>query len=207
MINGHFNMIATTRHFFLLAIAFIACSFYDKDLNEYGKWLKFHNLKDEDFKQLGTATSIQLDWKLYDLKSADRKLYYNLFFYSSDSNYFLDLDSYSVILEKDSSGKLTWTPGDPESKVQLIKKKDLSASTLLFFGTDNFTETAIWRNKFLFDICGFTIASNHYIPTIWKYDLNKKILTVWQSKKILKTRPKNYLEKVRLKTIQMTTVP
>jgi hypothetical protein len=190
-------------HLFLFALVPIAFSFIDKDLNEYGKWLKFYGLKDEYFKQVGANISKNFEWKSYDLEIEDRKLYNNLFFYSSDSTYFLDLDSYSIILDKDSVGELTWMAGDPESKVQIVRNKDLSASTLLYFGTDSYVETAIWRNKYLFELFGFQIRNNIYIPSSWKFNLSKNTLTLWVSKKTFTARPKSYLKEVRLKPIKM----
>src|ERR1043165_4006625 len=96
------------QHLFLLTAILVGNSFIYKDLNEHGKWLEFYDLKDEDFKQVGTDKPIKLEWKLYDLAIKEQKLYNDLYFYSLDSTYFLDLYSYSVLLEKDSKGNLMW---------------------------------------------------------------------------------------------------
>ena len=93
------------RIILLSILIFATTSFISKDLNEYGRWLKFHNLKDEDFKQIGKESPIKFVWKSYDLGAPDIKQQYDsLYFYSGDSSYFLDLDSYSVMIEKDSKG-------------------------------------------------------------------------------------------------------
>lgn len=196
-------MKTTIRYILFFSIIIVGTSFVHKDLNEYGKWLKFYDLNKEDFQQKGVEKKIDPSWKKYDVSNEDKKLYDSLYFYSSDSIYFLDLYSYSIILDKDSKGNLTWGGGDPESSVQLVKTKDLSASTLLFFGTDEYTETAIWRNKFLFEICGFKIVNDIYIPTLWKFDLNKMTSVEFESKKTFKSRPKSYLIEVRLGKIKM----
>jgi len=190
------------QYLFLLTVILVGSSFIHKDLNEYGKWLEFYNLKDEDFKQVGPGKPIKQEWKSYDLSIKEQKLYNNLYFYSSDSTYFLDLYSYSVLLEKDSKGNLIWEPGDPESKIQLIKKNNLTATTLLYFGTAEIVETAIWRNKFFFELFGFSEVNGTWIPTIWKYDLSKKTTKIFQSTKTFESRKKNYLIEVRLKTIK-----
>lgn len=183
-------------------VALGMASFADKDLNECNNWLRFYNLQDKDFTQIGIDKQIKIDWKSYDLTAEGKKEYESLYFYSTDSAFFLDLDSYSTVLDKDPSGKLVWQGGDPESKLQLIKTKDFSAATLLFFGSDGGPETAIWRNKNLFEVFGFTTPDGiTYIPTIWKYDLNKKILKEFESKKTFITRPKSYKTEVRLRRI------
>lgn len=187
---------------FLLSILAIFSSFIHKDLNEYGKWLKFYGLEDEDFKQVGMNKPFKFDSFGFDLNEKSIKLYEPLFFYSPDSTYFLDLDSYSLVLDKDAKGNLTWMGGDPEEKVQLVKTNDLSASTLLFFGTEDFAETAIWRNKYLFEIYGFHIRNGKFIPTIWKYNLESKTLSEFESKKTFDSRPNSYLIDVRLKSIK-----
>ena len=102
-----------------------ASSFVHKDINEYGKWLKFYGLEDEDFVQIGTDRQIKMKHEIYNLTSDYKKLYDNshLYFYSPDSSSFLDLDSYNVILEKDSAGNIIWFGGDPEDKTQLVRTK------------------------------------------------------------------------------------
>jgi hypothetical protein len=190
------------QYIFLLIVILLTTSFVHKDLNEYGKWLKFYNLIDEDFKQVGVDIQIKLEYKPFDMTTEDKKLYDSLFFYSPDLTYFLDLYSYGIIIDKDSKGNLTLGGGDPESKVQLVIKKKLSAATLLFFGTSGFTETAIWRNKFLFEIMGFQISNGKYIPTIWKFDLEKMVYKVFESKKTFNKRPNSYLIENRFKAIK-----
>lgn len=190
------------RYTSFLLIILVLTSSRHKDLNEYGKWLKFYGLEDGDFKQVGINKPFKFDSAGFDLTEKSKKLYEPLFFYSPDSTYFLDLNSYSLVLDKDAKGNLTWMGGDPEEKVQLVKTKDLSTSTLLFFGTEDFAETAIWRNKYLFEIYGFHIRNGKFIPTIWKYNLESKTLSEFESKKTFDSRPNSYLIDVRLKSIK-----
>lgn len=187
---------------FIVGIVLLLSSFIHKDLNEYGKWCKFYNLNSDDFIKKDAEQKITADWKPYDLSSEDKKLYDFLFFYSPDSNYFLDIDSYSIILDKDAKGKLTWGGGDPESKVQLINTKNQKSQMLLYFGTHQFPETAIWRNNFLFEVMGFTITDEVYIPTLWKFNLQTNSYQVYQNKKTFSVRPKSYLTAERLKNIK-----
>ena len=192
------------KYFYIIAslvfIFLVTTSFVHKDLNEYGKWLKFYNLQDEDFKQVGSDKKEKLEWKPYELTNEGAKEYTPLFFYSSDSTYFLDVDSYNLVLDKDANGKmLIWQGGDPEDKAQIVRRKDSSACVLLFFGTDGNAETSIWRNNSLFEILGFTISDNKFIPTIWKYDLSNNTSKIFESTKTFEASHKTYLYEVRLK--------
>ncbi|MFI5141704.1 MAG: hypothetical protein ACHQII_05055, partial [Bacteroidia bacterium] len=191
------------QYIFLLTFALLANSFTHKNLNEYGKWLQFYKLKHEDFIKKGTQQKIKPNWQPYDISNEDKKLYNSLFFYSADSGYYLDLDSYSILLDKDFKGNVTWGGGDPETKVQLINTKLQTSLTLLFFGSREYPETAIWRNKSLFEICAFKEENNIFIPTLWKFDLTTMTYQEFENKKTFKSRPKSYLIEERLKNIKM----
>lgn len=191
------------KHLLLLSIIFVVTTSCKRNnLNEDEKWLNFYSLKERDFRQVARIKKENLDWGTYNLTNEYKKLYDTLYFYSPDSTYFLDLDSYNIILDHDSNGNLIWSVGDPEDKVELVRTKDLSATTLLFFGTNGFAETAIWKNNYQFEVFGFKIEDNSFIPTIWKYDLQENISKEFESKKTLNTRKKNYSEEVRLKSIK-----
>jgi len=183
----------------LLAFALITSSFTHKDLNEYGKWLQFYKLTDEDFIKTGTPQKINTTWQAYDLSNEGQKLYKPLFFYSDDSTYFLDIDSYSIILDKDAKGNITWGGGDPESKVQLVNNKKQTSIKVLYFGSYQYPETAIWRNKYLFEVCCFEEENNIYTPTLFKFNLQTNTLQKFKNKKTFNQRPKSYLIEERLK--------
>ena len=191
------------QYIYLLTIIVVTTSFVHKDLNEYGQWLQFYNIKDEDFKQVGTDRQLKLNLEVYNLSKETKQLYESLFFYSPDSIFFLDLYSYRIILEKDTKSNLTWSGGDSETKVQLVKTKSLTSSTLLFIGSIGFIETAIWRNKYLFEVFGFQEEQDKYIPTIWKYDLKKNIYRQFECVKTFKIRPRSYFAEVRMKSIKL----
>lgn len=196
-------MKVSVKHLLLLSIILVVtASCKSNNLDEDKRWLKFYNLEERNFRQVAPIKQETLNWESYNLTNEYKKLYDTLYFYSPDSTNFLDLDSYNIILDHDLNGNLIWSVGDPEDKVQLVKSKDLSATTLLFFGTNGFAETAIWRNKYQFEIFGFRIKSNVLIPTIWKYDIQKNISEEFESTKTFNSRNKNYSEEVRLKTIK-----
>jgi len=160
--------------FSLVFFCFFTISFNSKDFNEYGKWLNYYELKDEDFVKTIADKKMNIKWSPYELSSEQQKEFSSFYFFSEDSKYFLDLHSYNLIIETDSAHHSYWLGNEPDQKIQLVNKKDLSSATLLFCGIDEYAETAIWRNKNLFEIFGFNCRNNIFIPTVWKFNLSKK---------------------------------
>ncbi len=166
-----------------MTIIIVATSFIHKDLNEYEKWLKFHDYNDEDFKQVGIDKQEKFEWTF-----SSRLEYPHTIYLSPDSIYIIDLRP--VFYDNDSN--LNVNPHF--SIIQIIRLKDSNSSTLLNFNIDSgVTETAIWRNKDLFEIFGYTVINKKYVPTIWKYDIEKKTSKEFLSAKTFKTRPESYI--------------
>jgi hypothetical protein len=184
----------------LIALIFMVTltSAFHKDLNEYGKWLKFHGLEDESFTVTGKEQAIQFQWKPANLDNDEQKLLKKLYFHSPDSSQFLDLYSYNTQLHSDSKGHVTSSIGDPDSKIQLIQTKSKLATTLLFLGTIEYIETAIWRTDKHAEFFGFTIENEKYIPTTWKFDFDKMVFQVYKSKHQFKDKPNSYFKEVIL---------
>lgn len=175
-------MASIKRHLFLVLLVLCITSFTHKDLNEYGKWLKFHGLKEPHFQQAGTEQSENFEWTFSDRPDIPRTVYY-----SPDSVYLIDL--FPVYYDRDSNLNV----GPHFNSVHIVRSKDSFASTLLSMGSGTgYTETALWRNNALFEIFGFKIRNGKFIPTIWKYDLNKKTCSVFESSKTFGQRPNSY---------------
>lgn len=158
-------------------------SFIHKDLNEYGKWLKFHGIKEGDFKQVGSDRPELFEWTYLSRIESANKVYL-----SGDSMYFVDL--WPLYYDKDSN-----IVSNPHfNSAQIVRSKDSFSCTLLSFGIGSgYTETAIWRNNNLFEIFGFQIVNKVFIPTIWKYDLQNKTSKVFQCSNTFKSSPKSYV--------------
>jgi hypothetical protein len=172
----------TTRYFFLLIIFLVTTSFIHKDLNEYGKWLKFHGINGDDFKQIGLDRTESFEWTYLPRIESTNKVYFSV-----DSMYFVDL--WPLYYDKDSN--LVSNPHF--NSAQIVRSKDPFSCSLLSFGVGSgYTETAIWRNNILFEIFGFEIKNKVFIPTIWKYDLQNKTSKVFQCSKTFKSRPESY---------------
>ncbi len=186
-------------NFLFLSIHLPSFSFASKDLNEYGKWLKFHHLSDLDFKQSKQDSRIKLIWNIYNLTKSERELFSPFFYHSENRKYFIDLFSYSVLLEKDSLGKLNWTGNEPDQKIQLINMKTQKSAVLFSFGTTEYVEGAVWQNNSSFEIFGFREENHSFIPVIWKFNLKNNTISVFENTKVFTDRPANYFVEVKLK--------
>jgi len=174
-----------------------------KSLNEYGKWLEFHSLNSDKFEETVNEVERKIIWSEYGLTEDFTSLFRPFFIYSKDSTYFLDLDTYSLVLEKEEDGKLTSSGSGVDIKVQLINTKNMTSTTLLFCGTQCYPETALWRNNSWIEIYGFKINSNDkFVPTIWKIDIDNMLFTEYSNSKVFNKMPKSYSQQKRLEKIE-----
>ena len=198
-------MKGTYSNIIFLILTLVLCAFIlpHKDLNEYGKWLEFHHLKHDDFEKTGTDVERNMTWTDYDLTSDYIELFQPFFIYSSDSTHFIDLDSYSLVLEKDKNGNLYSFGSGVDIKIQLVSKSHMTSTTLLFCVTECFPETAIWRNDSWLEIFGFKInEEDKFVPTIWKVEIENMLFTEYSNKKKFNKKPESYSMKKRLEKIE-----
>jgi hypothetical protein len=87
-------------------------------------------------------------------------------------------------------------------KVQVIRTNDFQATTLIFCGTECYTETANWLTDSKVEILGFSLVEDTYVPTKWTIDLNNILFSEFRSDKIFNEMPKSYMELERLKEIE-----
>ena len=105
------------------------------------------------------------------------KDYYNyygaLLKYSPDSSRFLDLDSYSVDVKKDSKGKLNGEALGPDTEVSLVLPDSAVKKRVLFLGPNGSVEDAVWLNNEDFAIFGVHDYgdSTGKVAAIWKYNI------------------------------------
>jgi hypothetical protein len=173
--------------------------------SEYGRWLTFHQLDSTAFEQRGEHQELQLNWEEYDLSTDYFLLFEPFFMPSPDAAHFIDMDSYSLILEKNEKGKL-FSPGSGvDMKVQLVSATAMTAAILLFCSTECYPETAVWRTNQELDIIGFKINSQYeFVPTLWKIDMGNGSFTEFCSKKIFHEMPPSYGMKKRLEQVEFT---
>jgi len=187
----------------LLTILIALCSAIHKDLNEFGRWKKFHGIFEEEFRQVGSTIEFDIVNYQYDLSDSYQKKFDDFFIYSKDSLNFIDLDTYSLVLESDQSGNLYSSGSGVDIKVQVVNKKTKNAMTVLFCGTECYPETALWRNSHWLEIYGFELnEQNKFIPTMWKLMTKDMLFSKYQIDKTFEKIPKSYVENERLKVIE-----
>ena len=195
----------TYRNIILLTFVLFSCAFISphKGLNEYGKWLEFHSLKNEHFVKSETEVERKMIWSDYGLTNDYIELFQHFFIHSPDSNHFIDLDTYSLVLEEDKNGNLYSYGSGVDIKIQLVSTVKMTSTTLLFCGTECYPETTIWRNNSRLEIFGFKInQDDNFVPTIWKIDIKNMLFTEYSNKKIFSKMPESYSQERRLKEVE-----
>jgi hypothetical protein len=186
----------------ITALLFVSFSYIKKDLNEYGKWLIYYNLNHKDFHKIGNDTERKMIWSDYNLTDEYIEIFKPFYIYSTDSTYFIDLDSYSLQIEKKNDKLISYGSGI-DMKVQVIRQADNKSATLLFCGSSCIPETANWITDSWIEILGFSVnESGEMIPSKWKVDLNNMIFSDYQIDTSFNSISDFYYEKERLKTIE-----
>lgn len=199
---------------FSLIILLISCGnrdnktrFSDKQVNDIttnrlNRWLNYYDLKLESFIDslpMVEGDMISFD---YDYLLDSSNLFNDFFVFSPDSLHFIDLDSYSIILEKDSLGQLISNGSEVDTETALIDIKGKRKTRVLFCGTVCRAEEVYWvKNDFVY-ILGFTEANDKDYPTIWTFEINNNFLQVIKTMDSINLTGKNYLKNVRLKSIK-----
>jgi hypothetical protein len=172
------------------------------ELNRMVNWLDFYNLKLENFTDTLSLTERQSISFDYDFKTDSTSLFRDFLIYSPDSNYCIDLDSYSLMLEKDSDGKLFSEGVEVDTEVALLDIGQNKRFRVMFCGTESTPEEAQWINKDSFYILGYTKENNLIHPTIWIHDNKNNTIREIQSESPIDLNGKNYIHEERLKTIR-----
>jgi len=174
----------------------------DISLYRMENWLDYYNLKLENFTDtlpLIERHTISVD---YDLKYDSINLFNDFLIYSPDSNYCIDLDSYSLILEKDSSGVLFSEGSEVDSEVGLLDIKQKKRIRVMFCGTESMPEEIQWVSYNSFYILGYTKENNLIRPTIWIHDNKNNTIREIRLANPIDLKGKNYIHGKRLKTIR-----
>jgi hypothetical protein len=184
----------------ILVIVLTSFSALNTEPVEYSKWLKFHEIEHEDFEEFGAEIKTNSDWRFYDLTSKYIYLFKPFRIINANSTYFADLDSYSLLLERENN-QLISVGSEVDIKVQIINLSDTTSNTILFCGTDCYPETAFWLHNNTLQVLGFSLENEKFIPTKWSYNIDKVQLIKYQASKKFDSMPKRYSELIRLKTV------
>ena len=181
---------------------FLKQNILDINLYRMENWLDYYNLKLANFTDTLPLIERHTISFNYDLKSDSISLFNNFLIYSPDSNYCIDLDSYSLMLEKDSNGKLFSEGSEVDTEVGLLDIKQKKRIRVMFCGTESMPEEIQWVSNNSFYILGFTKVNNLIQPTIWIHDNKNNTIREIRSANPIDLKGKNYIYEKRLKTIR-----
>ena len=194
----------TIAFIFLSLIIVISCAQSDneRELLRKRSWLEYYRISMENFDE--SLNIDKSDWYVIDFNPDDEyyEIYNELFIYSPDSNYYIDLDSYNLVLETDSAGNLVSYGGEVDYEVGLVNIKAKQRVRIIFCGTDCWPEEAEWIDNENIQIYGYSNIDNIAIPTIWEYNLTEKSFVEMKSNFVVKKAPGSYIETVRLDNVK-----
>jgi hypothetical protein len=189
---------------FLSLIIVISCAQSDneRELQRKQSWLEYYRINMENFDD--TLNIDKSDWYMIDFNPNDGyyEIYNEFFIYSPDRKCYIDLDSYNLVLEKDSAGNLISYGGEVDYEVGLINIKAKQRLRIIFCGTACWPEEAEWIDNESVQIYGYSNIDNVAIPTIWEYNLNDKSLVEMKSNFVVKKAPGSYIQTVRLDNVK-----
>lgn len=166
-------------------------------------WFDYHQISKDDFEIDSASTMFKPEEVQYGLYDEQKELYSTTFMYSPDSSFYIDIDSYSLELSKDSSGHYEYGGREMDIKVQLVKiaTSDSVALQLMMCGTSCLPQDAIWENDTTVSILGLSEDSHgKEIPTIWQYNLISQSFLLFKAKESSANKGV-YFEEGRLQTI------
>jgi len=173
----------------------------DTTYERLDRWLDYHNLALGDFVDsmpIAERNSIEFD---YDFFSDSANLFKEFFIFSPDSLKYIDLDSYSIVLEKDSQGQLFSGGSEADTEVALIDIKKKKRIRVLFCGTACWAEEAQWIKNDVVYIMGFMNVDDMNYPTLWTYEINNNLFQGFKTKDSIDLTGKNYVSETRLTKI------
>jgi len=111
------------------------------------RWLDYYGISADSFAD--TLKNENQSFYVIDYNPLDKSLeiYNEFFIYSPDSSYYIDLDSYSLMLEKNQNGELFTIGTEIDMQAALVSFKENSKLTILFCGTACWPEEAEWLDS------------------------------------------------------------
>jgi hypothetical protein len=194
------------------SFAFIICSLIfvnsfaqsdsERELLRMNRWLKYYQIDADQF--VDTLNVKKTDWYKteYDSNENYLEIYKEFFIYSPDSYSYIDIDSYSLILERDNFGKLVSNGSEVDIEVGLVNIKAKERLRLIFCGTTCWPEEAEWIDNNNVLVFGFSENEEKVVPTIWNYNLVEKTLFMISANVNVDKAPASYIENVRLEKVK-----
>jgi hypothetical protein len=124
--------------------------------------------------------------------------------YAPDSAYFIDLDSYNIILQE-ANGVVTGMEAGPDLQIYLVDKNNQIRKRLMFNGPGYYVQDAWWidNESVLLASIAETDSVNRFEPVLWKINIVEDLFEKYEYKgAFLKAFPQ-YVEKVRFSEIRV----
>ena len=174
----------------------------ERELLRKNCWFEYYQIEINNFND--TLKIDKTDWYVIDYNPNEEylEIYNEFFIYSPNNKFYIDLDSYNLVLEKDSAENLISYGGEVDYEVGLVNIKANKRLRIVFCGTDCWPEEAEWIDNENVQIFGFSNIDNIAIPTIWEYNLTEKSLVEMKSNFVVKKAPSSYIESVRLDKVK-----
>lgn len=184
----------------LILIIVISCKQTDTErkLIRKSSWFEYYQIEVKSFNDTLNIDKSRRYVIDYNPKAEYLENYNEFFIYSPNNNFYIDLDSYSLILEKDSMDNLISYGGEVDTEVGLVNINANERLRILFCGTACWPEEAEWIDNENIQIYGFSDLDNLPVPTIWAYNLTDTALLEIRSNSVVKKTPGSYIESVRL---------
>jgi len=172
------------------------------DLKRLDRWLDFYGLSLNHFTdtlQLKNNHSIKTE---IDTSATHFKLYNNFYIYSPAKKFAVNLDSYSLVLEKNDEGNFVCYGTEADQEIALVNLKKQERQRILFCGTACRAEEAQWIGNQKALILGFSQPQNVWMPTIWVYSPKESSLLEIKANIQANKKPNSYNQAIRLKSIR-----
>lgn len=168
-------------------------------------WLKFHDLHEYKFSIIDPAVERKLMSQKIDVGADYLKQFESFFMYSPDSSHYIDMDSYNLILEKDSVGTVICKGKALDAEVKLVSLVDSMGTRLLFYGSAGYYETAFWLNDSVIEVFGWEnyLEEGALVPVIHHIDVKNALFSSKRYGVVFTNwSPKSYDRIVRLKSVK-----
>ncbi|UKN03428.1 hypothetical protein K6119_07855 [Paracrocinitomix mangrovi] len=141
------------------------------------QWVIHHNIKSDDFQNFMPGHKMTKEW--FDvsdnLQYVDQlKMYQSLFITNPKGDRFIDLDSYSLNIEK-RGNTLVSPGGEVDTQVQIVSK-DWRVLEVLFLGPAVTIEDAVWINDSECWILTIEEYNSQFFPTVIMINLDDKCM-------------------------------
>ncbi len=188
--------------FCMLLIPFIVLSNEKTNYpDEFIFWLNYYNLDMNHFQKTDVKTEDFMDWQDYNLDSSFLEMYEQLFIFSPNEKFFLDLDTYSVILER-IDNKLYLVDLGIDTEIKLVTSDRKKYSRIFFCGSACIPETAYWISNSTFEVAGFELdENNNAMPVRWQFNFDTRTTIIFKNVEVKLDSIEEYLVSVRLKRI------